>query len=621
MQKNDSADNLAPPDLRIRYSDFEHLGSGGMGIVLGARDEHLNRTVAIKLLPRNSENALAVMRFQQEAKAVSKLNNPHIVQVLDFGYTAGGEPYLVMERVTGESLEDILTRKGSLFIQSAIRIATQLSIALEHAHANEVVHRDLKPGNIMLDQDSNVKVLDFGLARILSLGELDWRLTRPGQPLGSLLYMSPEQIRGEEADARSDVFSLGLIIIKMVTGALPWEGLSTMEIVRSRLEEQPPTISAVGEDQMLREALNKVVQNCLNLDREKRYANMTDLKVDLWSVSNDPQRFLERISSKSGKATRNSTSFLVVCALSLLLVLLPLLFFTMCKTEKAKGHQKKHPATINGESFKTARERFIKDKFRIVGDPEHGVWYADRSVRDKEVAMLSGLKIFDISFEGNHNIKVAAMETISRLPLGKLCLRDTNIGDESIKFINKIENLTYLDLQESLVTDEGIEQLSSKLPLEHLDVKSLRGLTNRGLKYIIRTYPKLNLLSISSSGINGEGVRLLPSLHQLGILRISGLELVDDDIVNISTLKLRSLDISNNPITDRSLDMVRKIATLRSLNLEICPSITSEAREKLRRIMVNTKIQPSPDAEPNNPNQEDYKKLYSEDFSPVKLGQ
>ena len=173
MNSDSSTDHLAPPELRFRYSDFILIGAGGMGRVIGAHDSLLDREIAIKLLPPNSENALAVMRFQQEAKAVSKLNNPHIVQVLDFGYTAGGEPYLVMERVNGSSLQSVLEERGALPILESINIAVQLCDALQHAHSNEVIHRDLKPGNVMLEADGVVKVLDFGLARIANADEAD----------------------------------------------------------------------------------------------------------------------------------------------------------------------------------------------------------------------------------------------------------------------------------------------------------------------------------------------------------------------------------------------------------------------------------------------------------------
>src|SRR5579883_3193602 len=223
-------EHLIPPELKERYRGFRLIGAGGMGRVFAAMDKLLDKQVAIKVLPTN-DNMKSIMRFQQEAKAASKLNHPGIVQVMDFGYTTNGSPYMVMEYVTGTDLDTIAGRSEKLPPLMVIDLAIAVAAALEHAHSRGVVHRDLKPANLILAEDGAVRILDFGLAR-LSQSETDWRLTAPGQCVGSPLYMSPEQIRGEEADASSDVYSLALVIYKLINGWIPGEGDSLMQLVQ-----------------------------------------------------------------------------------------------------------------------------------------------------------------------------------------------------------------------------------------------------------------------------------------------------------------------------------------------------------------------------------------------------
>lgn len=607
MPSENISDDLAPPELRFRYSNFVLIGTGGMGRVLGAHDSLLNRSIAIKLLPRNSENALAVMRFQQEAKAVSKLNNPHVVQVLDFGYTAGGEPYLVMEHVKGSSLESYLDTRGALPILESINIAIQLCDALEHAHANEVIHRDLKPGNVMVEEGNVVKVLDFGLARIANANETDWRLTRPGQPVGSILYMSPEQVRGEESDERSDVFSLGLVILKMVLGQLPFEGKSTLEIVKCRLEEEPPLIPEEADtrfDYLLRIELNNVLRKALAFQPEDRYENMSEFRKALLNAIERSNQIIasEKKADPKYVARKANRDLAILAVVLLVFALSAATYFAVWKNrvDDEKRLSAVHPVIKSSSDAKIRkqivknREKMIAEKFTIVGDREHGQWTASTEVRDEDIDQLVGIPITQITFEGNRLITSNGIKTLSTFPIRQLSLRQTDIKDDSMPFVAMMKGLYYLDLQETLVTDAGILLLKNDLNLEYMDVKKDRHVTDRGLLHIIDTFPNLKLLSLSDSGIGPKSFRQIPRLKNLQILRVAALGLTDEDLLSLVNMEnLRSLDLQSNPITDKSIETFKRMKLTRLL-LEMCTLITQPGMARLQTELKDANITPKP---------------------------
>ncbi len=238
------------------YEIQSALGAGGMGEVYRARDTRLDRTVAVKILPAHlSSNPEAKQRFEREARAISSLNHPHICTLHDVGHQDGTD-YLVMEFLEGETLAERL-RKGPLPMQQLLKYGIEIGQGLDKAHRTGVVHRDLKPGNIMLTK-SGAKLMDFGLAKAtpliapsssgLSMTQstpVDAHpLTTQGTIVGTFQYMSPEQIEGKEADARSDIFAFGAVLYEMVTGNRAFEGKSQLSVASAILERDPAPISA-----------------------------------------------------------------------------------------------------------------------------------------------------------------------------------------------------------------------------------------------------------------------------------------------------------------------------------------------------------------------------------------
>ena len=272
------------------YKIIEKLGQGGMGEVYLAEDSRLDRKVALKILPQHlSERAELRERFEREARAVSSLNHPHICTLYDIG-EQDGIHYLVMEHLVGETLETRLA-KGALPLEQTLEYAIQIADALDKAHRQGVVHRDLKPGNIMLVK-SGAKLLDFGLAKLQAaetptnlsaLPTEQANLTAEGTILGTLQYMAPEQLEAKEADSRTDIFAFGAVIYEMATGKKAFEGKSQASLIAAIMEKEPPAMTELQP--MTPELLEWVVKRCMVKEPDERVQSAADLMAELRLVS------------------------------------------------------------------------------------------------------------------------------------------------------------------------------------------------------------------------------------------------------------------------------------------------------------------------------------------------
>ncbi len=296
-----------PLDPGTRLGPYEilaPLGQGGMGEVYRARDSRLGREVAIKVLPHHlSANPEIRSRFEREAKTISSLNHPNICVLFDVG-REGETDYLVMELVEGETLAQRLAH-GPLSSQDVLRIGTQIADALDRAHRAGVIHRDLKPGNVMLTK-SGAKLMDFGLARVTGLAPgggsgasgaalsqsptIAQALTAEGSLLGTFQYMSPEQLEGREADARSDIWALGCVLYEMVTGRRAFEGRSQASLIAAILEREPAPVGEAPSGSVSTagappHGIERLIRNCLAKDPEERVQTAHDVKLQLQGIA------------------------------------------------------------------------------------------------------------------------------------------------------------------------------------------------------------------------------------------------------------------------------------------------------------------------------------------------
>ena len=293
-------ENLIGRTLNHRFIVGEKVGEGGFGAVFRGKQIATGREVALKILhPHNVSDETIVARFRREAEACSKLRDPHTVTTYDFDETPDGILYLAMELLRGQSLHQVQKAEGPLGYERVLKILDQVAASLSEAHRNGIVHRDMKPENVFIetrDGEDHVKVLDFGIAKVVSDERQIPALTAVGQTLGTLEFMSPEQLRGQKLDGRSDLYALGMMSYEMLTGTLPFAtAKSPIDIINFHMRSEPPAPSKLSDKVTIPTPVDAIIVKMVAKDKDKRFADANALREEIArtqrSLDSSPDRF------------------------------------------------------------------------------------------------------------------------------------------------------------------------------------------------------------------------------------------------------------------------------------------------------------------------------------------
>jgi serine/threonine protein kinase len=510
------------PTFEDKYEFIGTIGSGGMGVIYKARHLVLNRVVAVKMLHTNLASPDAVQRFQAEGKTSSLLSHPNIVKVHDLGVTASGQPYMVMDYVEGRTLDQIL-KSGPLEKGAFLRIFSQLCSALAHAHRKSVLHRDIKPGNIMISggkSEEEVHILDFGIAKILTdTTNGAAQLTKTGEAIGSPIYMSPEQSQGTKLDHRSDLYSLGCVVYECICGEPPLLGKNALETMMMHSEEKPRRLREMLKGKKVDPVQEKIVMRLLEKKPEHRFQSAEDIVKEL-----------ARVQESGGLlySVRNSFAELV----------------ETCKRRKDLIFACVVVVTVIGavavgwmihsmgqkQNSKTALESILVSEDDII--------LASTSKQELQ-SLLQGI------------VKQNPPRTELNLP-AKITMV---IGPDELAILKDARSLKSLNLRLAFKIDDSALEKIDNLTLEKLNISST------GIKdlHALRNMPTLRALDCSNTHINLAGTEVIGHLTNLETLKLENTSLKDDALKNLYGLsKLKSLDLASTLFSEGAVAELRR---------------------------------------------------------------
>jgi Protein kinase domain len=583
------------------YEIQEQIGRGGMGVVFKATDPSLHRTVAIKVLtPGLAASVTARRRFVREGRAAAKVVHDNIVTVHGVQET-DGVPYLIMQHVEGESLQERLDREGPLELLEIVRIAQQAAAGLAAAHAQGLIHRDIKPANLLLEAprvvapatvevEERVKITDFGLARMAD----DIQVTQHGMVIGTPEYMSPEQARGEAVDHRSDLFSLGSVIYAMCADRPPFRGSSTVAVLRQVSDEEPVPMRSVNPDAPA--WLAELVERLMRKNPDERYQQASEIAALLAGfLAQEREPHLLAPAAPPGRRQRRGRArSLAWLACALILAVAPVsLWFQHALFPAALQED---PAAQPGRAGADGK------KGDPAGDPKKPNAPVQGPIPQKDVPATPeqkraveilkrlnakfqfnapGRPVVHVSFEPGTVVDDILEDLLPLTEIGVLGLQGTKITDAGLKHVAGFKKMFQLYLGQTAVTDAGLKELATLERLEHLGLENTQ-ITDVGVNTIVKLknlkylniggtavtdgclkdvggLPQLGMLCLYSTGVTDAGMKELKGLTSLRTLLLNDTALTDAGIKELAPLKqLKKINVQNTNITDAGLQALQE---------------------------------------------------------------
>lgn len=545
------------PLLLDRYIILDTLGSGGMGIVFKALHRAMERIVAIKVLPGYAVNSPEkVQRFHREVVSVAKLSHPNVVSAFD-AHESDGTYFLVMEYVDGDNLRDCINESGPLGVEDAVGLIDQVAAGLSAAHTENMVHRDVKPTNIMLTTDGTAKLLDLGLARTMQLAKDadESELTEDGLGMGTASYMSPEQALDAKAvDARSDIYSLGCTLYFLIVGRAPFEFNTTVQTIVAHREIPAPLIGEGRDD--VPESVESIFQRMVAKAPGDRYESIDALRNDLAKcmsvdhqiptfVPSTPHRSLQSESPRKRSGRPQAIWVIAVCAIVLAIVAslwalsgrLPKDDFTLHRDVAKWAIASGGYVTIENElgEYQSEETADLPDgDFKVVGLELYATEAAFSVEPALEILGLRTLALYD--FEEVDIPKIAQLHSLSDITFNAC-----TVADSDLAFLSSMPNLRALSLDNCDVTDAGMSALALAL--------------------------KLDTLTIGGTLVSGKGLRFLGPLSNLRLLDLTELEFAAEDLQHL-TPDLQELYLASCTVGDEVVDELRRFPDLFAVGLQ-----------------------------------------------------
>ena len=577
----DNSTILSPGSIILgRYEVLELLGKGGMGSVFHVKHLHLQSEFALKVLNQLADGT-AWKRFENEAKAASRLDHPNLIKVHDSGLLPDGQPFFIMEMVNGETLSDMVKKSGHIPLLKTLKIFIQVGFALAYAHENGVIHRDLKPSNIMIvqgPQTGSTKssflgraiLLDFGIAKKFDTSNSGeggsgktQALTRTGEMIGSPLYMCPEQARGDKLTERSDLYSLGCALFECLTGTAPLIGQSTVDTLILHMEKPAPSLKEASLGRDYPAGLERVVRKLLSKDPEARYQSAEETKRALALALQLDEQAVEVTPEKSEKVV--SHTLLILLSVAAVLTLSTIAFLTM-QGEKESRH---------------ANSADDEDKIKL---EEMVVSEVDKTILDKPSANANPDSDDDES-ETNKEPESAVYTEIKGTEPG-FALRGQTIEAARVKLIENDKNLWGLGLAGAKFPHSMLGNLSPKVGVLRL---SSTNLSDEDMKYVAKN-KVLRQLYLNSNPVGIKGIRYLTSLRFLKVLDLGNTKCDARAIAELRRLpNLEELHLHNNKkIDDSAAEVASSLVGLKLLDLNTT-SVTGKGVSYLHHIpMLST---------------------------------